>query len=271
MTRRERLMATLAGQPVDRSAVSFQSSGMKPHPPLVIDLGGGATMHMAWIPPGEFMMAVPAKESKRGTDGTRLRVTLTRGFWLGKHQVTHEQWERVMGNNSSHFKGESRSVEMVSWNTCQKFLIRLREQLETKHPEGQWQFRLPTEAEWEYACRAGTTTRFHNGDGDSGLGDIAWYKGNSGDTTHPVGLKAPNAWGLYDMLGNVWEFCEDFYDEYTIVAATDPTGPAAGSHRVARGGCWNCSAFDCQVAARGGIHPEGAYDDLGFRAVLSEK
>ena len=162
-------------------------------------------------------------------------MRITRPFYLGKHLVTQEQWEAVMGNNPSHFKGPKNPVEQVSWDDCQASLTKLNAKV---RPGGK--FALPTEAQWEYACRAGSTTRYCFGDEESRLGEYAWYGANSGSKTHPVGEKKPNAWGLHDMHGNVWEWCQDWYDGgyYANSPTDDPMGPATGSLRVYRGGCW---------------------------------
>jgi formylglycine-generating enzyme required for sulfatase activity len=162
------------------------------------------------------------------------RVRITKPFYLGKYLVTQEQWEAVMGNNPSHFKGPKNPVEQVSWDDCQQFLRQAQREVGVRGGK----FQLPTEAQWEYACRAGSTTRYCFGDDESGLGEYAWYDKNSGNKTHPVGEKKPNAWGLYDMHGNVWEWCQDWYDGgyYANSPTDDPTGP--GSNRVLRGGSW---------------------------------
>ena len=164
-------------------------------------------------------------------------MRITKPFYLGKYLVTQEQWEAVMGNNPSHFKGPKNPVEQVSWDDCQQFLEQAQRE---GRPRG-GKFQLPTEAQWEYACRAGSTTRYCFGDDESELGEYAWYDANSGSKTHPVGEKKPNAWGLYDMHGNVWEWCQDWYDGgyYANSPTDDPTGPATGSDRVFRGGGWD--------------------------------
>jgi formylglycine-generating enzyme required for sulfatase activity len=164
------------------------------------------------------------------------QVTLTQAFHLGQYEVTQEQYERVMGKNPSKFKGKQNPVEMVKWNDAVEFCRKLSELSEEK--SAGIVYRLPTGAEWEYSCRAGTTTKYSFGDSSSELGDYAWYSKNSGKTTHPVGGKKPNPWGLYDMHGNVWEWCQDRYGDYPSGSVTDPTGAASGSVRVSRGGSW---------------------------------
>ncbi len=169
---------------------------------ISVELGGGVKMEMVLIPAGEFLMGSPESDKDASTDEKpQHRVRITRPFYLGKYLVTQEQWIAVMGSNPSLFKGIKNPVEMVSWDDCQQFLAKLN----AKSGPGGGRFQLPNEAQWEYACRAGSTTRYCFGDDASGLRDYAWYSANSRDTTHPVGEKKPNAWGLYDMHGNVCE------------------------------------------------------------------
>ncbi len=193
------------------------------------------------------------------------RVRITKPFYLGKYLVTQEQWQAVMGNNPSEFKGPKNPVERVSWDDCQKFLEKLNAKIGTQRGK----FVLPTEAQWEYACRAGSTTRYCFGDDESGLGEYAWYYANSEKKTHPVGEKKPNAWGLYDMHGNVQESCQDWYDDgyYAKSPTDDPTGPAMDTDHVLRGGSWRRPASDCRSASRDldvrGYHVSDL--NLGFR------
>ena len=190
------------------------------------------------------------------------QVIISRDFCMGKHPVTQAQWEAVMGRNPSKFKGADRPVEQVTWNDCQEFIKHL-------NTAGKGTFRLPTEAEWEYSCRAGSSGRFCFGDDESRLGDYAWYSANSDGQTQPVGRKEPNAWGLYDMHGNVWEWCQDWYDDYRDGTVTDPQGDIAGSYpvRVFRGGCWRGDAGFAASAHRGGRGPSFQDGILGFRLV----
>jgi len=184
-------------------------------------------------------------------------VVLTRGFFLAETECTQGQWEAVMGGNPSNFKGVDRPVEQVSWSEAVEYCRELttKQRAERILPEG-WEWRLPTEAEWEYAARAGTTGARHGE-----LNAIAWYDGNSGNQTRPVKQKAPNAWGLHDMIGNVWEWCSDWYGDYPTRSVTDPTGPSSGSNRVGRGGSWRAGARNARSADRD--------NDLGFRPALS--
>lgn len=235
---------------------------------LTIPGSGGVQLSMKLIPSGSFMMGSPNMEQDRDDDeGPQHRVTISKAFYMGVFEVTQEQWKAVMGTSPSSFGYNAKyPVEEVSWEDCQRFISKI-------NAMGIGTFRLPTEAEWEYACRSGSTTRFPWGDdsGYSSLGQYAWYSSNSNDTTHPVGLKKPNAWGLYDMHGNVWEWCSDWYAPYASTAQTDPKGPStapsSGSSRVLRGGSWYSDPRYCRSANRGSGAPTGPDNDLGFRLV----
>lgn len=265
-----------------------------------ITLPGGATMVLCWCPPGSFTMGSPSTEQGRFDWEVQHPVTLTKGFWLGKYEVTQRQWESVMETNPAYFKSPDRPVEMVSWEDCQAFIRAVR------RANPGLDVRLPTEAEWEYACRAGTTTALPNGRGliiygtnnGPALDDIAWYGGNSsqgfelsngfdvsdwpemqysGSTvgTHPVGQKAANAWGLHDMIGNVWEWCEDWYnpdfrEALNPVNTSSPKEYKDGvTYRVRRGGSWYSSARVCRSAYRDKYQPSIRFDNLGFRLCCS--
>ena len=199
-----------------------------------LTLPQGVKLQMVKIPSGSFQ--------REGNT-----VTLTKPFYLGKYEVTQAQWQAVMGSNPSNFKGDNLPVECISWHDAKEFCKKLNEIYADKLPAG-YQFDLPTEAQWEYACRAGTTTALNNGKdltsdwGEcSNLNEVAWYTKNSGGKTHEVGQKRANAWGLYDMHGNVWEWCRDWYGAYPGISVTDPVGPSSGSDRVMRGGRWATS------------------------------
>jgi formylglycine-generating enzyme required for sulfatase activity/predicted Ser/Thr protein kinase len=220
-----------------------------------LDLGGGVLMEMVLIPAGRFMMGEGARQHE---------VALSKPFYLGVTEVTQAQYEAVMGTNPSEYKGATTPVESVFWDDAALFCKRLSERT------GQ-AVRLPTEAEWEYACRADTQNEFSFGDDPSALGDYAWHGGNSRYHPHPVGQKKPNAWGLYDMHGNVHEWCADWYGEYPKrPVTTDPTGPASGTVRVLRGGSWgydkpvNFQCADRQVSA-----PADRFRRNGFRVAVS--
>jgi formylglycine-generating enzyme required for sulfatase activity len=225
-------------------------------------------IEMAFIPAGEFLMGAPGWER----EGPQHRVRITHPFYMGKYEVTQGQWQAVMGSNPSNFKGDDRlPVEMVSWNDCQEFLGKLN----ALPPGGG--FRLPTEAEWEYACRAGTSTHFCFGDTISTdqanyAGKCVFVGGRKGvdrGRTTPVGSFPPNPWGLYDMHGNVWEWCEDRYGPYEAGPAADPQGPPNGELRVLRGGAWNDNPADLRSARRLWLHPTDVhFSGLRVAAVL---
>jgi curved DNA-binding protein CbpA len=220
---------------------------------ITVDLIGGVKIDLVLIQPGTFMMgANPAH-----------KVTLTKPFYMGKYEVTQEQWRAVVGDSPSYFKDGAeagkRPVEQVSWNDInEKFLPKLAASM----AKG-FTVRLPTEAEWEYSCRAGTS-----GDYAGELEEMGWYKSNSGGTTHPIGQKKANAWGLYDMHGNVWEWCKDWFGLYPRSDITDPTGGLSGSIRVNRGGCWHDGAADCRSVIRGGNARIYSGFYLGFRVAM---
>ncbi|HUJ10863.1 MAG TPA: formylglycine-generating enzyme family protein [Verrucomicrobiae bacterium] len=208
------------------------------------DLGNGVTMELVLIRSGSFTMG--ANRSTTGVERPAHKVTITKPFYLGKYEVTQEQWQQIMGSNPSQFKGTKNPVEQVTWNECQAFLAKL------KARAAGTEFCLPSEAQWEYACRAGSTGEYCYGNGVASLGDYAWYSGNSGGTTHPVGEKQPNAWGLYDMHGNVEEWCADWYGDryYADSPRRDPAGPASGQWRISRGGSWGNEAIFVNSAFR---------------------
>jgi formylglycine-generating enzyme required for sulfatase activity len=202
-----------------------------------------------------------------GSNEAPHQVIFTRPFYLGVYEVTQEQYERVMGSNPSAFQGARNPVEQVSWYDAVEFCHKLSEFPEEK-AAGRV-YRLPTEAEWEYACRAGSTTNYCFGGEESQLDQYAWYAKNSNSSTHPVGEKKPNAWGLYDMHGNVWEWCSDWAEVYPKGVVADPVGPREGSLRVYRGGSWRAEAAHCRSANRRGLTPTGRGKGRGFRVALS--
>jgi len=234
-----------------RAKVSASSSAGT----TTITLPGGVLLEMVTIPAGSFTMG-----STEGSDEQPTHtVTITQPFLMGKYEVTQAQWQAVMGANPSYFTGNpNRPVDNVSWNDCQAFIAAINA-LE------QGTFRLPSEAEWEYACRAGTTTKWSFGDNDELLVDYAWYSGNSLDISHAVGQKLPNAWGLYDMHGNLWEWCQDRYGEYTADAELDPQGPSTGMSRVLRGGGWDCYSWNCRSSYRIFDNPDDRNNVCGLR------
>ena len=234
---------------------------------LTVDLGGGVKMEMVLIPAGEFEMGSPHSDKAAPDDEKPQHwVRITKPFYLGKYLVTQQQWQAVMGNNPSHFKAPKSPVEQVTWDDCQQFF----DKLNRRQGNPTEKFRLPTEAQWEYACRAGSRSRYCFGDGEDQLGQYAWYDKNSGNKTHPVGDKKPNAWGLYDMHGNVWEWCQDWYDGsyYGTSPTDDPAGPAMGWGRVIRGSSWDHPAEHCRSARRGHHSPGHLRIHLGLRVTL---
>lgn len=214
----------------------------------------GLKTQMVWVAPGSFR--------REGVE-----VKLTSGFWLGATEVTQEQWDRVMRDNPSKFKGEKNlPVESLTWEDAVQFCEKLtkRERAGKRLPEGH-EYRLPTEAQWEYACRAGT-----EGDFAGELEEMAWYEQNSGGKTHPVGKKKTNGWGLYDMHGNVSEWCSDWHAEYDSgTSVCDPTGPKIGSKQIARGGNWSNPPEPCASGARRAETPPYRTHGVGFRVILT--
>ena len=223
-------------------------------------------MDLVLMPAGKFDMGTPSDEGDTyyHIDGPVHRVKILNAFYMGKYEVTQKQWRDVMVNDPSSFKGDNLPVENVSWNDVQDFIKKLNEK------EGTNKYRLPTEAEWEYAARAGTMTQYSFGDDESKLGEYAWYTANSGSTTHAVGEKKPNPWGLYDMYGNIWEWVQDSWHDYYIGAPTDGSAWVNGSDssRVIRGGSWDDRVYTCLSATREGWDDPGTrQDNLGFRLV----
>jgi formylglycine-generating enzyme required for sulfatase activity len=231
-------------------------------------------MKLVLIPKGTFMMGSPIEEEGADNDEEQHQVTIGKDYYLGVTEVTQGQYEKVMGTNPSYFRGNkvqgessNHPVEQVSWEDAVEFCKKLSDLPEEK--KAGRVYRLPTEAEWEYACRAGSKAAYSFGANSKSLGDYAWFGENSGRQTHPVGEKKANAWGLYDMHGNVWELCSDWYGEYPKGAVSDPSGPNEGSIRVIRGGGWDNVAAFCRSANRFWDVPSGRDGSLGFRVALS--
>ena len=221
----------------------------------------GVTFEMVAVKGGTFMMGASSGDSDADDDEKPAHSVTLGDYYIGKFEVTQELWEAVMGSNASNFKGSKLPVEQVSWNDCQEFITKLNG-LTGKN------FRLPTEAEWEYAARGGNGSRGYKYSGSNSISDVAWYHDNSGDKTHTVGTKSPNELGIYDMSGNVWEWCQDWYGSYSSGSQTNPQGPSSGSLRVYRGGGWSYCAGYCRVSDRGSGTPAVRGDFLGFRVVL---
>ena len=228
----------------------------------------GVSFDMIHVEGGTFMMgALPDDKEAEDNEKPAHSVTLS-SFSIGETEVTQALWKAVMGSNPSFFTGNSqRPVEWVSWNDCQKFISKLNS-LTGKN------FRLPTEAEWEYAARGGNKSYGYKYSGSNTISNVAWYYDNSAVNgtrqTHPVKQKQANELGIYDMSGNVWEWCQDWYGSYSSSSQTNPTGPSSGSYRVYRGGSWNYDAFLCRSSDRCWVTPDFKHSGLGFRLALSE-
>ncbi len=231
-------------------------------------------MTFVQIPAGTFMMGSPSSESGRDNDENQHRVTLTQPFYLQTTEVTQGQWKAIMGSNPSYFDscGNDCPVEQVSWNDCQEFIRKLNQR------EGNGTYRLPTEAEWEYACRAGTTTPFNTGNClsaneanyDGNYPYMGCSRGQYRKKTVSVGSFSPNAWGLYDMHGNVWEWCQDWKGDYPGGSVTDPEGPSSGQYPVIRGGSWSHNAGNCRSADRNISTPDYRSRFNGFRVAWTK-
>ena len=220
--------------------------------------------NMVYVSGGTFTMGATSEQGSDAYDDEKPTHSVTlSSFYLCKYEVTQALWRAVMGNNPSYFKGNNLPVEQVSWNDCQTFISRLNN-LTGKN------FRLPTEAEWEYAARGGNRSRGYKYSGSNVLSDVAWYDDNSGNKTHPVGSKSPNELGLYDMSGNVYEWCSDWKGTYSSFAQTNPTGPSSGSYRVYRGGCWYFITGNCRSSYRFILTPVNRNGNLGLRLALSQ-
>ena len=229
---------------------------------IKIETTNSMGMKLVLIPAGEFMMGSPP-EIGPSDEKPQHRVEITKAFYIGMYEVTQQQYEAVMGKNPSRFEGDSKPVEQVSWDDARAFCKKL------SRKEGQ-EYRLPTEAEWEYACRAGTSTPWHHGRGITQVFDYVQSPTSMGP--HPVGgKKNPNAWGVYDMNGNVWEWCNDWYGEYKSGAFKDPQGPRSGEYRVLRGGSWRDRAPRFRSANRDKSKPAFGCSFDGFRVVCTRK
>ncbi len=223
-------------------------------------------MEMILVQGGTFMMgATPEQTEDCFEDEIPVHEVSLSDFYIGKYPVTQKVWEEIMGDNPSHFKGDDLPVESVSWDDIQEFLVKLNAKTGKV-------YRLPTEAEWEFAARGGSLSQGFKYAGSNNLDEVAWHadKYTRNPRTHPIGLKKPNELGLYDMSGNVIEWCEDWWGDYLSTAQNNPKGPSSGaSNRVYRGGCWNSSAFMCRVSYRSGYKPWYRSGSIGFRLVMS--
>jgi formylglycine-generating enzyme required for sulfatase activity len=259
-----RTAATLALKKIE-DALAKLGPATKSSPGIVtLDLGNGVAMKLVLISAGKFAMGSPGSEEGRKADeGPKHEVSISKPFYMGLTEVTQAQYEAVMGTNPSEFKGPTNPVENVTWDNAAEFCRKLSEKTRKT-------VRLPTEAEWEYACRAGSKTRFSFGESESALGNYVWYGANSGGKTHPVGQKKPNTWGLYDMNGNVAEWCADGYGPYSSEASVDPQGVTSGDNRVVRGGPWPdviTAYFRC--ASRFGLGQSSHNNKRGFRCAMT--
>ena len=245
----------VAQQPVVQAPIANSDN-------ITIPVMDGISIDMVRVEAGTFTMGATAEmNDPYDKEKPTHRVTLTNDYYIGKYEVTQALWQTVMGNNPSYFKGDNLPVEQVSWKDCKKFLSKLN-RITGK------MFRLPTEAEWEYAARGGNKSRGYQYSGSNNLSDVAWYYDNSGNKTHAVGTKQPNELGIYDMSGNVLEWCQDRYGKYNSSSQINPTGVNSGSNRVFRGGRGN--ARSCRSSFRFGITPRFRNKYLGLRLVLSE-
>ena len=224
---------------------------------------GNVVYNMKRVEGGTFTMGATAEMSEPFDDEKPTHQVTLSSYSIGETEVTQALWQAVMGNNPSYFKGDDLPVERVSWDDCQTFINKLN------NLTGQ-RFRLPTEAEWEFAARGGNRSHHTQYSGSSRLDDVAWYGGNSGRKTHPVKTKRANELGIYDMAGNVWEWCQDWYGSYSSSSQSNPTGPGSGSCRVSHGGSWFHAAGFCRTSLRSGGTPDNRGSHLGLRLALSE-
>ena len=247
----------VAQQPVAQTPVTNRDN-------ITIPVKDGINIDMVRVEARTFTMgATPEMENPFDWEKPTHQVTLTNDYYIGKYEVTQALWQAVMGNNPSKFNGDNLPVENVSWNDCQEFISKLN-RITGKT------FRLPTEAEWEYAARGGKKSKGYQFSGSNNISDVAWYKDNSGSKTHAVGSKQANELGIYDMSGNVFEWCQDWFGSYSSSSQVNPISANSGSLRVIRGGSWNFNASFCRSSYRYGHSPDLRYDDLGLRLVLSE-
>ncbi|MDR1166673.1 MAG: formylglycine-generating enzyme family protein [Deltaproteobacteria bacterium] len=222
-------------------------------------------MKFKLIPSGSFTMGADLNiESREDYETPQRRITLSKPFYMGIYEVTQAEWTIVMGGaNPSKFKGRTLPVEQVSWDDSRSFIRKLNQK------EGTEKYRLPTEAEWEYCARAGTTSAYFFGDDNGSLGTYAWLDSNSGDKTHPSGEKEPNPWGLYDIYGNVYEWVQDYWGDYSDAPATDPSGPWIGLYRVVRSCGWDSASIYCRSAFRFRGPSDLRFGDLGLRLAFT--
>ena len=257
-------LSTLVSDFANNSGNSLDSSVSFSDNVISIPVRNGVTIEMVKVEAGSFMMGATSEMQDPVTEEKPAHeVILTNDYYIGKYEVTQSLWQAVMGSNPSYFKGDKLPVEMISWSDCQKFIGKLNSMTGRK-------FRLPTEAEWEYAARGGKKSRSYQYSGSSDVSDVAWYSDNSGRKTHVVGMKQPNKLGLYDMSGNVFEWCQDWKGSYSSSSQKNPTGAVGGAVRVLRGGSWLINARYCRLSYRNGGAPDFRSNCLGLRLVLTE-
>ena len=245
-------IAEMMSKPTWASSIGTDSFGTYALLPI-----GTQVQMMRWIPAGTLSMGIAGAGR---AEQPQHPVVISQGFWLGDSEVTQRVWQHVMGDNPSGFTGDlNRPVEEISWDSAQLFFTQLNQQTPTLKAQ------FPTEAQWEYACRAGT-----NRDDAGDLAAVSWHAANAGNQTHPVKSKPANAWGLFDMHGNVWEWCADFQGTYPNTEQTDPTGPTAGAYRISRGGCWNSSVSFCGSGQRGWDMQDTRGDIVGLRIAVPD-
>ena len=256
---------TVESATITRRLAVTQSGATPVTPPSSQDRSftvGGVTFKMIAVEGGTFTMGATSEQGSDAYSDEKPTHSVTlSSYSIGETEVTQALWQAVMGSNPSYFSGSNKPVEEVSWDDCQDFIRRLNALTGEN-------FRLPTEAEWEYAARGGNKSRGYKYAGSNTIGNVAWYGDNSGSQTHNVATKSPNELGLYDMSGNVWEWCQDWYGDYSSGSQTNPTGPSSGSYRVDRGGCWSYNAWYCRVSCRFNYTPDSRIFNLGLRLAL---
>ncbi len=230
---------------------------------LTLNIGNDVSLSFCWIPPGSFLMGSPDAEAGHEESEAPLhRVIIAQGFHLSRTPITCVQWQALVGESRSTSSSGTHPMTEVSWDDAQLFAAKFS----TQFPD--WALRLPTESEWEYACRAGSPGCYSNGESEADLERIGWYAGNSDGKTHPVSEKTPNAWDLYDMHGNVFEWCQDWDGAYLSGEQRNPAGPSSGDKRILRGGCFKCPPQYCRSANRYSAFPDRRGHNFGFRLVL---
>ena len=253
---------TVKSETITKTLAVTQSGSSSPSPQTKTFTVKGVKFKMIAVEGGTFTMGATSEQGSDANDSEKPTHSVTlSSYSIGETEVTQVLWQAVMGSNPSYFSGSNRPVEQVSWNDCQDFISKLNAMTGEN-------FRLPTEAEWEYAARGGNKSRGYKYAGSNSIDDVAWYTSNSTSRTHDVATKQSNELGLFDMSGNVWEWCSDWYGNYSSSAQTNPTGPSSGYDRVLRGGSWGRSAWDCRTSFRSSYTPSNRGYSIGFRLAL---